>query len=225
MKALPPLLSFNAGYVDTSGFLALSGMFTAHVTGNFVTFGAAVVQGSAGTVGKLLVLPVFCVVIVAARLFAHVLQRRSLPVFRIMLGIKTALLAAAAALAIRYRPFADADSGLALTVGLTLAAAMAIQTAAARVHMPAEPPSTMMTGTTTQIMIDLADLAAGVADEARTAVLTRLKHMAANVAGFALGCGAGALAWKTGAEWCFLLPPLVALATPFMTPDAGKEFP
>jgi uncharacterized membrane protein YoaK (UPF0700 family) len=34
---LPTLLRFNGGYVDTSGYIALQGLFTAHVTGNFVT--------------------------------------------------------------------------------------------------------------------------------------------------------------------------------------------
>jgi len=32
------MLSFNAGYIDTSGFLALQGLLTAHVTGNFRHF-------------------------------------------------------------------------------------------------------------------------------------------------------------------------------------------
>jgi len=40
-KLLPGLLSFDGGFVDTAGFLGLQGLFTAHVTGNFVTLGAA----------------------------------------------------------------------------------------------------------------------------------------------------------------------------------------
>jgi uncharacterized membrane protein YoaK (UPF0700 family) len=32
-------LSVTAGYVDTAGYLALQGLFSAHVTGNFVTLG------------------------------------------------------------------------------------------------------------------------------------------------------------------------------------------
>ena len=65
---LPLLLSLNAGYVDTAGFLALQGLFTAHVTGNFVTLGASLALGTSGAIAKLLALPVFCAVVIAARL-------------------------------------------------------------------------------------------------------------------------------------------------------------
>ena len=41
---LSKVLSFNAGYVDTASFLALHGLFAAHVTGNFVTLGAALIS-------------------------------------------------------------------------------------------------------------------------------------------------------------------------------------
>jgi uncharacterized membrane protein YoaK (UPF0700 family) len=36
---LPSILGLSAGYVDTAGFLALRGLFTAHVTGNCVIIG------------------------------------------------------------------------------------------------------------------------------------------------------------------------------------------
>ena len=65
---VPLLLGVNGGFVDTAGFLALQGLFTAHVTGNFVTLGAAVVFGTSGTAAKILALPTFCAVILLARL-------------------------------------------------------------------------------------------------------------------------------------------------------------
>lgn len=48
---LPLVMSLNAGFVDTAGFLALHGLFTAHVTGKLVTLGATLAQGSSGAVG------------------------------------------------------------------------------------------------------------------------------------------------------------------------------
>jgi uncharacterized membrane protein YoaK (UPF0700 family) len=66
--SLSTLLSFNGGYLDTAGYLALQGLFTAHVTGNFVTIGAALAFGTSGVIAKLLALPAFCLTIVAARL-------------------------------------------------------------------------------------------------------------------------------------------------------------
>lgn len=51
--ALPVVLSATAGHVDTAGFLAFQGLFTAHLTGNFVTLGASLVFGATGVVAKL----------------------------------------------------------------------------------------------------------------------------------------------------------------------------
>jgi uncharacterized membrane protein YoaK (UPF0700 family) len=44
-------------------FLAIQGLFAAHVTGNFVTLGASLVFGTSGILPKLLALPTFCMVI------------------------------------------------------------------------------------------------------------------------------------------------------------------
>ncbi|HEU4843941.1 MAG TPA: DUF1275 family protein, partial [Burkholderiaceae bacterium] len=52
-------LGYLAGFVDTLGFIGLFGLFTAHVTGNFVLIGRALVQPAHDIVIKLLVFPVF----------------------------------------------------------------------------------------------------------------------------------------------------------------------
>jgi uncharacterized membrane protein YoaK (UPF0700 family) len=208
--SLPLLLSLNGGYVDTAGFLALHGLFTTHVTGNFVTLGAALVLGTSGAVTKLLALPMFCVVVIAVRFLSVSLVATRLPALRTILGFKLALLIAGAALAIRLGPFDSGDGWAALSTGMTLVAAMAIQNAIHRIHMGSLPPTTIMTGNTIQIMIDLADLLRGVPADARGAIQVRLSRMSSSVTAFALGCAAAALIYAKQGVWCFAIPPVVA---------------
>ncbi len=206
---LPLLLSFTAGYVDTAGFLALQGLFTAHVTGNFVTLGASLVLGTSGAVAKLLALPVFCAVVIAVRLFSSLLSKRLNAVFEVMLGIKIVLLIAGAALAVKFGPFHDGDSWQAIVTGMVLVAAMAIQNAIHRIYLGSAPPSTLMTGTTTQIMLDLADRIYA-RKEAEPNAGSRLARMSTNILVFATGCGVAALLYTRYGIWCFLLPPVLA---------------
>ena len=49
-------ISVTAGYVDSAAFLALQALFSAHVTGNFVTLAAALVLGTSGVVATLIAL-------------------------------------------------------------------------------------------------------------------------------------------------------------------------
>ena len=189
---LPTVLSFNGGYVDTVGYLSLQGLFTAHVTGNFVTIGAALVFGTSGIVAKLLALPVFCMVIIATRLVSFKLPARW-PVLETMLTLQLLLLLVAAVLAIAMGPFANGDGTPAIIVGMTLVSAMAIQNVANRIHLAAAPPTTIMTGTTTQMMIDIADLIRGVPGVAGDALRSRLRRMGVAVLSFAAGAAAGAL--------------------------------
>jgi uncharacterized membrane protein YoaK (UPF0700 family) len=206
---LPTLLSFNGGYVDTVGYLSLQGLFTAHVTGNFVTIGAALVFGTSGVVAKLLALPVFCTVIVVTRLVSFNLPQRW-PVLETMLTLKLLLLLVAAVFAIAMGPFANGDGAPAIIVGMTLVSAMAIQNAVQRIHLGAAPPTTLMTGTTTQIMIDIADLIRGMPGVARDAIKSRLRRMCVAVVTFAAGAAAAALLFHMIGSWCFALPPVVA---------------
>jgi uncharacterized membrane protein YoaK (UPF0700 family) len=207
------VLSLNAGYVDTAGFLALQGLFTAHVTGNFVTLGASLVFGTSGVVAKLAALPVFCLLVILTRLASRGFGDRALWALRSLLVVKLALLILGAVLAVRFGPFADSDAWPALATGMVLVAAMAIQNTVHRIHLASAPPTTLMTGTTTQIMLDLADLLAGLPADKRPAAVARLRRMGLSVGAFVLGCAAGALGYAIVSVWCFVVPPLVAALT------------
>jgi uncharacterized membrane protein YoaK (UPF0700 family) len=223
--SLPLLLSFNGGYVDTAGYLALQGLFTAHVTGNFVTIGAALAFGTAGVVNKLLALPIFCAVIIATRLAFTSRAASAKPVLPSVLNLKLALLIIGAVLAVTLGPFKEADGWAAIVTGMTFVSAMAIQNAAHRIHMPGAPPTTLMTGTTTQIMIDLADMIRGLSPEAREAAHARVKRMSLTVASFAAGAAAAAILFNIVGTWCFVLAPVVAALARISVPPAPPGVP
>jgi uncharacterized membrane protein YoaK (UPF0700 family) len=215
--SLPVLLSVNGGYVDCAGFLALQGLFSSHVTGNFVTLGATLVLGSTGVLAKLIALPLFCVVVALVRVLGYALAAHAAAQLRVLLILKFILLLAGAALAIRLGPFPNGDVWPALVTGMALVSAMAVQNAVQRMHLGAAPPTTIMTGNTTQAMIDLVDLLHGLPESHPTR--TRLAQMAANILGFAVGCATAALLFVYLHMWCFAVPPLLALVAIALRPE------
>jgi uncharacterized membrane protein YoaK (UPF0700 family) len=208
---IPVLLGFNGGYVDTVGFLALNGLFTAHVTGNFATLGAALVMGESGTIDKALALPVFCLTIGLLRLFSYFLVKIKVDAYGAMLVIKLFLLSLGALLAIQYSPFIDGNSIIAITTGLIFVAAMAIQNAVHRAHLFNNAPTTAMTLTITQVMLDVGDLLHGVNSEKKSEIYIRLKSMIPAVIIFAVGCAIGALFFNAVRMWSFLVPPVILI--------------
>ena len=64
---------------------------------------------------------------------------------------------------------------------------MAIRNAISRIYPGAAPPTTLMTGTTTQMIMDIADLLRGLPSDQRLATWGRLSRMGANGAGCAAG--------------------------------------
>jgi len=213
---LPRILSVNAGFMDTAAFLALKGLFTAHVTGNFVTLGAALVLGTSGALAKVLALPVFCIVVLLARVSSHGLRARSLPVLSTLLAVQLALSILGAGLATSFGPFENADGYTAVLTGMILVATMAIQNAAHRAHLASAPPSTIMTGTTTQIMMDLGDLMHGLEPEKAKATRARLTQMTVSVVAFAVGCTLGALLYAWLSVLCLWVPPALVIGALLM---------
>jgi uncharacterized membrane protein YoaK (UPF0700 family) len=191
-ESLPTILAFVAAFVDTLGFIALFGLFTAHVTGNFVLIGAAIAGTSGGVVLKLLAFPAFVVAVAATRLFVLWLEHRQRPALRPILWLQTLLLGCFAAVAWHGAPIASEEAPTAIAAGLLAAAAMGIQNAASRLLLAGSTPTTVMTVTVTQLVIDAVDLLRGSADPA---LRRRFASLGWPVVAFALGAISAALAY------------------------------
>ncbi|GAB2866202.1 hypothetical protein GCM10027277_38800 [Pseudoduganella ginsengisoli] len=179
------LLSFLAGYADTVGFVGLGGLFTAHVTGNFVLLGYALVGPVQGIVPKLLAFPVFVLAIAATRLLIGRWQQQGNPALSYAMALQAALLASAAAAAWLGGPVTAPDTPAALACGMLCVAAMAAQNAYGKLLLPQLPATTVMTGNVTQLVIAMTDARGGNWPPAAGNVL-------AGVLGFAAGAGCGA---------------------------------
>ncbi len=213
------LLSFNGGFVDTAGFLGLQGLFTAHVTGNFVTLGATLVMGTHGVIAKLLALPEFVLIVALARVAGTALRRAELPALPILLVVKVCFLLAFFVLAVTLGPFPDSDGLGALLTGFAGIAAMAIQNAVQRVHFANIPPTTLMTGNTTQVAIDAVDLLRGAALLDAPVVRLRFARTLRGIVWFAAGCAIAALLYYWFAFWCLAVPVAVGTATAILHDD------
>jgi uncharacterized membrane protein YoaK (UPF0700 family) len=213
VMSIPALLSFNGGFVDTAGFLGLQGLFTAHVTGNFVTLGAALVLGTHGVIAKLIALPEFIVVVALARLTDTALRKRDLDALRPLLVAKVIFLLVFFVAGVALGPFPDSDSPTALLTGFAGIAGMAIQNAAQRVHFANIPPTTLMTGNTTQAVLDAVDLMRGAPMLDRAAVSARFSRTLRGIVWFAAGCATAAFLYDRFGLWCLAVPVAVGAAT------------
>jgi uncharacterized membrane protein YoaK (UPF0700 family) len=90
------LLALVAGFCDTATFIHMGGVFSAHVTGNFVLFAAALAQGVQGDdYLKIMTFPVFICGVAVAMLIAGRKTSPRRKVKRILLMMTLLLLVAA----------------------------------------------------------------------------------------------------------------------------------
>jgi uncharacterized membrane protein YoaK (UPF0700 family) len=212
------LLSAVAGYVDTAGFLALYGLFTAHVTGDLVTAGVVVAEHfRTGAATRLAMIPVFMLSVAATALFARALKRRGREPLTALLAVMTLALAIFGTTGVALRGWASApdDWGVAI-IGGTGVIAMAIQNTLMRDALSSFCPTTIMTGNLTQVTIDLVDVflpAPGGASSERASRQTdaagRLKRFGIPLLGFMLGGALGAVLTHALGLWSIALPTAV----------------
>ncbi|WP_439889849.1 YoaK family protein [Ralstonia sp. 25C] len=209
------LLAFVAGYVDVVGFAALFGLFTAHVTGNFVMIGLELAGTGQGVLAKLLALPMFVLAVAASKLAVAALTRRGVAPLRPLLLAQAGLLLAFMVAGLLALPIQSADAPATIVVGLIGVAAMGVQNAKARIVLSEHAPTTIMTGNTTQIVIDVVELLSPGSTQ-KEAARTRLRKMVPPLCGFAMGAVLGALAFSFLSFWCVLPPVLILLALALM---------
>src|SRR5262249_40664537 len=123
-------------------------------------------------------------------------------------------------LAVAFGPFPDSDAPAALCTAFAGISAMAIQNGMQRVHFSKLPPTTLMTGNTTQAVLDGVDVLSGTPDADAGAPRSRLRRTLLSIAWFALGCALAAGLYYAAGFWCLALPVVVGAATLFVREDA-----
>jgi uncharacterized membrane protein YoaK (UPF0700 family) len=199
-------LGFIAGYVDTLGFIGLAGLFTAHVTGNFVMIGRAVADPSQDLLMKLLVFPVFIIAVMITRLLVLGWQSGGKPALRNAMLLQLLLLLGCMVLGVAAGAQSAFNNPVIVGAGMFGAAAMAVQNAYGKLLQGKEDATTVMTGNVTIMSIALVDAMRGDED-----AKVRARRLAGPICGFGVGAICGALAWVL-AGFLGLLPPAIILA-------------
>jgi len=208
--ALPPLLSFAAGFIDSFTVLALFGMFVAQVTGSFVLAAAAFVTKEQGAVTKVLAIPVFLLAAVVTTVLAVMVERRGRAPLAWALGLECLVLTGFLVVVLVGAPLADPNAVAVVTASLLGLFAMGMQSATVRLLMKSVASTNVMTTNTTQIAIDATELVlawqAHRRAPAHAAARLRVAGLFPIMLGFLLGTATGTIAYVGIGTWGLLLP-------------------
>jgi uncharacterized membrane protein YoaK (UPF0700 family) len=211
-------LTVAAGSADAVSYLGLGRVFTANMTGNLVLLGVAVGQGQlTGSLRSVIAFAGFAMgVLVGVRAAARSGGDATWPPsVTLVLVVELGLLAA---FAVGWDVVGDHPSAVALDVLIALsAAAMGMQTAAARRLSVAGVTTTFVTGTLASL---IAELASSAPDWARSA------RWAAALACIVLGAAVGAsvfVLWRPGAPLVAALLVGIVTAIAFIVGVARDE--
>jgi uncharacterized membrane protein YoaK (UPF0700 family) len=210
-RRLAVTLGFIAGYVDTLGFVAMFGLFTAHVTGNFVLIGAELANPGRGhgVLIKFMAFLAFVLAVALTRILTLALERRNYPPVKPVFMLQLIFLIGFMLAGQLSVPIQDTGAPLAILAGMLGAASMGMQNAGGRLLMGNLPPTTMMTGNLTQLVIDAVDVVRGNSD---AVVNARIAKVFWPLLAFSIGAIAGASAYVHFSFWSLALPIAILLS-------------
>jgi uncharacterized membrane protein YoaK (UPF0700 family) len=215
--AVPALLSFVAGYIDSCMFLALFGLFVAQVTGSFVLTGVQFVMHDLHVGVRVVGIPAFFLAGVATTVIVRSAERRGQDALPAALALEAVLLTALFVSWLAGRPLREPNGLAELSAGLSGIFAMGVQSALVRLLVQGSPSTSVMTTNTTQLAIDTTEFflawwrrggsmpadtkAAGDCVE----IKGRLTKLWPVMLGFLIGTLAGAVAYLRLDLWCVVL--------------------
>jgi uncharacterized membrane protein YoaK (UPF0700 family) len=210
------VLSYVAGYVDAAGFLALFGLFTAHVTGDLVAAGTIFSGG--GTTGislRLATIPIFMVSVAATALVARGTRRHGHRPLTAILALMTLALAVFCVIGVVLQSrLGGPDHWAVVLTGAVGIFTMGIQNTLMRDVLSGLGPTTLMTGNLTRLTMDLVELALPDADGSqdgepeihRIEARQRIVKSATPILTFLFGTVLGGAATTMFGLWSIALP-------------------
>ena len=212
MKLLPLVLSLVAGSVDAISFLGLGGLFAAHITGNVVILAAHMATGNAAPMAQMLSVPVFMLALLLTRFLAARLEAASRGTLSPLLLVQFLLIAGFLGLAIAGGVNSDRlNSWSAIVAGMLGVSAMAVQNALVQISLPQVPSTAVMTTNITRFTVDIGQVLFCPDPAAAAEARQRAKRTLSPIAGFAVGCAAGAFAQASFGFMALALPTALAL--------------
>jgi uncharacterized membrane protein YoaK (UPF0700 family) len=189
------ILSFVAGYADTSTFVGADGLFSAHVTGNFVILAYDIVTNNiAGSWIKLIAFPVFILAVFISTLIIDYVHDDKKAVNRFII-LEGFMLVTAGLISWIYR-HENTDSVIKDLIPMLVVFAMGLQNACGRFFAKEFlAPTTVMTGNTTQFIIDLTGFLKNKDQEMQNLRL-KIVHALYVILPFLIGCISGAVITK-----------------------------
>jgi uncharacterized membrane protein YoaK (UPF0700 family) len=205
------ILSFVAGYADSSTFVGADGLFSAHVTGNFVMFAYDIVTNqTAGSWSKLIAFPVFILAVFFSTLMIGQINDDKKAVNRLLI-LEGSLLIIAGLAASFYR-YENTASKLKDLIPMLVVFALGLQNTSGR-YFAKEVlvPTTVMTGNVTQFVIDLTGYLKNK-DPEKQSLKLKITGTMYVILSFMGGCISGGFITKTvGLESTFLIGLLLLL--------------
>jgi uncharacterized membrane protein YoaK (UPF0700 family) len=186
-------LAFVGGFVDAAGFVALAGLFTSHVTGDFVLLSEGLASDLPISFAKAAALPVFMAAVCLARFVSLGFERRGVTPLRPLLALEALLLLAFVACGELMSLAQFSTSTTSLFTGMCALAAMGVQNAIGRLAIAHMPATTVMTVNVSQMTLDAVDVWRGLPSQGNEAARARLWRTAPAVLSFALGTLTGAV--------------------------------